>query len=94
MIVLKELTGHPQVSLGVVNPVEHVRPALKCDALQCFIIIITIIITIIIITIITIIIITIIIITIIIIIITLDPETEKRKLLIISIANGFIISIL
>ena len=34
MIVSKELTGHSEVSLGVVNPVEHVRPALQCDALE------------------------------------------------------------
>ena len=36
MIILEQLTGHPQVSLGVVNPVEHVRPTLKCDALQSY----------------------------------------------------------
>ena len=29
-----QLTGHAQVALSVVHPVEHVRPALKSDTLQ------------------------------------------------------------
>ena len=33
-IFLKQLTGHPQISLGVVNPVEHVCPTLQGDTLH------------------------------------------------------------
>ena len=29
-----QLTGHAQVALSIVHPVEHVRPALKSDTLQ------------------------------------------------------------